>query len=303
MQTSSSLGLPGALILSSLLVACGGGGSDSGALPAAQPLVSSGAAGTPRYSQSLLLTLIGVNLDSGVTVTSAGCSNIVRSTTAPIISTAAVAYYTCTVSAAGAQQFNVTRSSDAFVLATVAYTVPVPQVTLSFSNGAGVNGNLVITLEPARAPVTVNNFLSYVNSNFYGGTVIHRHSPAFVLQGGGFAGPLVAGGANPTPKPTNAAIMLEDNAGLSNVRLTVAMARTNAADSATSQFFINLASNTSLDRTAAARGYAVFGTITGGIDLVNTMVAAPCTAWAGFLFAGECLPSPNITLTSAVQTR
>ena len=178
-----------------------------------------------------------------------------------------------------------------------------PQVTLAVSNGAGVSGNLVITMTPDQTPVSVANFLAYVKSGFFNGTVIHRNSPGFVLQGGGYAGPLVAGGALPTLKVTNAPIVLEDATSLSNLKWTVAMARTNVADSATSQFFINLADNTSLNRATAARGYAVVGTITAGTDLVTAMAAAPCTAWPALLFAGECLPSPNLSITSATQTR
>jgi peptidyl-prolyl cis-trans isomerase A (cyclophilin A) len=178
-----------------------------------------------------------------------------------------------------------------------------PQVTLTLSNGAGVNGNVVLTLNPTATPVTTANFLAYVNAGFYNCTVIHRHAPDFVLQGGGYAGPLVAGSAFPTPKPTNPNIVLEDNAGLSNLRLTVAMARTNLPDTANSQFFFNLANNLFLDRTANARGYAVFGSVTSGADVVTAMTTAPCTAWAGFLGVGECLPSPNITITAAAQTR
>jgi peptidyl-prolyl cis-trans isomerase A (cyclophilin A) len=90
---------------------------------------------------------------------------------------------------------------------------------------------------------------------------------------------------------------------LSNTKLTVAMARTNAPDSATSQFFINLVDNLFLNPTATARGYAVFGSVTAGADLVTAMAAAPCTAWPALLPGGDCLPSPNLTVSSAVQTR
>ena len=179
-----------------------------------------------------------------------------------------------------------------------------PQVTLTLSNGAGVSGNVVLTLDANRAPVTVGNFLSYISSGFYNGTVIHRHAPGFVLQGGGFAGPLSAGAAAPPLKQTNAPIALEDNAGLSNVCLTVAMARTTDPNTATSQFFINTANNTGLDRTAAgARGYAVFGSVTAGRAVVEAMTQAPCPAWPAYLGSGECLPSPNITITNALRTR
>jgi cyclophilin family peptidyl-prolyl cis-trans isomerase len=180
-------------------------------------------------------------------------------------------------------------------------TTVAPQVTLILSNGAGATGTLVLTLEADKAPSTTANFLAYVKAGFYNGTVIHRNAPGFVLQGGGYAGPLVAGGTIPTHKPTNAAIALEVGRGLSNLKWTLAMARGGAPDTATSEFFINLGDNTFLDTSGG--GYAVFGTVTTGSDFVTTMANAPCAAWAAFLPAGDCLPSPNFTITSATQTR
>lgn len=188
---------------------------------------------------------------------------------------------------------------------------PAPQVTLTVSNGAGVTGNIVITLEPAATPVTVANFLQYVNSGFYNGTVFHRHGRStsggvpvtFVLQGGGFAGPLTSTASFGQPKTTLAPIVLEVGRGLSNVRYTVAMARTDALNSATSQFFINTRDNTFLDTSGG--GYAVFGTVTAGRDLVDAMVAAPCSL-SSLNFGGtsvDCLPTPNLTITAATQTR
>ena len=182
-----------------------------------------------------------------------------------------------------------------------------PQVTLAVSNGAGVSGNVVVTLHINQAPITVANFLSYVAKGYFDGTVIHRHVPGFVMQGGGYAGPLAPGGTLPTHKTTDAPITLEDNTGLSNRQLTVAMARLpTPVDSATSEFFINLADNTNLDRTASARGYAVFGTITSGTEVITAMSAAPCSAWLAFFGPRDptaCLPSPNITIISATKTR
>lgn len=197
------------------------------------------------------------------------------------------------------------------VLCTAGTTNPAPaatapQVTLTLSNGAGVNGDVVLTLDSARAPTTVANYLAYVNAGFYDGTVFHRHSPGFVLQGGGYVGPLTAGGAAPAEKPTQAPIVLEDNAGLSNICLTVAMARTGAPNSATSQFFVNLANNTFLNRTGSAdnqRGYAVFGSVTSGNGVLTAAINANCTVWPTFLPAGDCLPSPNISIVRARQTR
>ncbi len=179
-----------------------------------------------------------------------------------------------------------------------------PQVTLTFRNGLGVEGSVVLTLNRTLAPLTVANFLSYVNSGFYNCTIIHRHSPGFVVQGGAYASPVSVGAASlPVEKPVGAPITLEDNVGLSNTRLTIAMARTSAPDSATSQYFINLANNSALDRTSTTRGYAVFGAVTSGAAVVDAMAAAPCTFWSALVFAGECVPNPNVVLMSAAQTR
>jgi cyclophilin family peptidyl-prolyl cis-trans isomerase len=180
-----------------------------------------------------------------------------------------------------------------------------PQVTFAITNGAGVAGTVVLTLDRTAAPTTVANFLQYVNSGFYNCTVFHRHAPNFVMQGGGFATPLsVSSTALNTPKPTNPPIVLEDGNGLSNLRWTLSMARTNAPDSATSQFFINLANNTNLDRTVTARGYAVFGSITAGTEVIAAAAAAACSPWGNLAFGdGSCLPTPNLTITAAIQTR
>jgi peptidyl-prolyl cis-trans isomerase A (cyclophilin A) len=180
-----------------------------------------------------------------------------------------------------------------------------PQVTLTVSNGAGVNGEIVITLASLQAPVTTANFLAYVNSGFYNGLIFHRHSPDVLLQGGAYAGPVLPN-ASPTPavKLGNAPIALEDSGGLLNQKFTVAMARaSNAPDSATSQFVFNLTDNPSRDRTIFGRGYAVFGAITAGTEVLTAMQAAPCSPYPALVPTGDCLPSPNIVIVSARQTR
>ena len=252
---------------------------------------------TPKYSQPLLLTVN--NISSPVAVTATGCTGLALSTTAPYVSTATTAYYQCTASTLGAGQFVVTRVADAAVLSTQPFTVPIPQVTLTFSNGAAVNGSMVFTLAPAQAPISVTNFLNYVNTGFYPGTVIHRVSPNFVIQGGGFAAPV--SDATATLKPTNPPIALEVGVGLSNLQWTVAMARTSDPNSATSQFFINLVDNTSLDTLSG--GYAVFGSVTTNTALVTQIAAAPCVAIKGFTSPGECIPVPNVVITAASQTQ
>ncbi len=282
-----------------LLVACGGGGGAAGnSAPTAT--LSTATAGVARYGQPVLLTLTGTNLDQLLTVTSAGCTGLARSTTAPNISTATTAYYTCRVSALGAQQFTVVRGSDNINLGSAAYTVAVPQVTMTVSNGAAVNGSFVITLAPVQAPITVNNFLNYVNAGFYNGSIFHRYAAGFVLQGGGYDAGVTAA-ARPTHKTTNADIVLEDNSGLLNTQFSLAMARTNLPDTANSEFFINLVNNAFLNRSGATRGYAVFGSITGGTNVVTSMTTAPCVPAP--LISSECLPIPNLVITSAVQTQ
>jgi peptidyl-prolyl cis-trans isomerase B (cyclophilin B) len=297
------------VLVTALLAGCGGGGGYGGTPSANLATVTSTTVAPAKYSQSMLITLQGTYLDQGLTVTSAGCKNMALSTTAPNVSSATTAYYTCTVSGVGAQTVVVTRS-DGLALPGASYTIAVPQVTMVISNTGVVQPVMVITLEAAKAPITTTNFLAYVNAGFYTGTVFHRHVPGFIVQGGGYAGPLVAGGTVPTPKtPINPTIVLEDNVGLSNTLMTLAMARTNVFDSASSQFFVNLANNggpTGLDATATTRGYAVFGTITAGGGLLTTMLTGGCSAWPAFfgsLDSTACLPSPNITILSATQTQ
>jgi cyclophilin family peptidyl-prolyl cis-trans isomerase len=181
-----------------------------------------------------------------------------------------------------------------------------PQVTMTVTNGAGVSGSIVITLASLQAPATAANFLAYVNSGFYNGTVFHRNYQRLYLQGGGYVGPLAAG-ALPVPRPKVAdqpPIALEDGAGLSNTKFTVAMDRS-PFGGATSQFVINLGDNLFRDRTTTVPGYAVFGTVTSGAEVLNAMATAACTASPGLLTAivGDCLPTPNITITEATQTR
>ena len=278
---------------------CGGGGSSNDDSAGGNlPVVATAAAGTAMYGKTLTLTLTGSNLDQGIDVTATGCSNVALEASS---SGAKTAQYDCTVSALGTGQLVVTRLNGGQVLSTTGFTVPAPQVTLGFGNGAGITGAVVLTLAPDKAPVTVGNFLGYVNSGFYVGTVFHRVSPGFVVQGGGYVAPLDANNQN--LKPTNAPIPLEVNKGLSNTQWTIAMARTSDPASATSQFFINLADNSGTLDPGLSAGYAVFGTVTSGTADVSAIVGAPCTAIPLFLPSGECTPTPNMLIMSAAQTR
>jgi cyclophilin family peptidyl-prolyl cis-trans isomerase len=123
-------------------------------------------------------------------------------------------------------------------------------------------GNISLELDPNKAPVTVANFLAYVDAGFYDNTVFHRVIDGFMIQGGGFT-------TEGEKKETRNPITLESNNGLSNEVGTIAMARTQAPNSATAQFFINLKDNNFLDYQPGNPGYAVFGRVTSGMDVVN----------------------------------
>ena len=125
-------------------------------------------------------------------------------------------------------------------------------------------GDFVLELDSGRAPVTVNNFLTYVDEGFYDGTIFHRVIDNFMIQGGGFT-------VDGQQKPTNDPIMLESQTGLKNNVGTVAMARTNAPNSATAQFFINVKDNDFLNYTPGNPGYAVFGKVASGMETVNAI--------------------------------
>jgi peptidyl-prolyl cis-trans isomerase B (cyclophilin B) len=130
-------------------------------------------------------------------------------------------------------------------------------------------GNLIIELYPDNAPVTVKNFLAYVDAGFYDGTIFHRVIPNFMIQGGGFT-------ADMNQKPTNAPIKNEADNGLKNERGTLAMARTPDPDSATGQFFINSVDNDFLNfksKTPQGWGYAVFGKVIDGLEVVDAISA------------------------------
>jgi peptidyl-prolyl cis-trans isomerase A (cyclophilin A) len=133
-------------------------------------------------------------------------------------------------------------------------------------------GAVVIELDAAKAPKTVDNFVQYVKAKHYDGTVFHRVIDGFMVQGGGMK-------ADMNEKPTRPPIVLEAGNGLSNQRGTIAMARTGNPNSATSQFFINVADNLRLD--TAGGGYAVFGKVTEGMDVIDKIKAVPVADKAG----------------------
>ncbi|MBN2232858.1 MAG: peptidyl-prolyl cis-trans isomerase [Deltaproteobacteria bacterium] len=158
-----------------------------------------------------------------------------------------------------------------------------PKVTMETSKGA-----MVIELYPKEAPKTVENFLAYIDAGFFDGTIFHRVIPGFVIQGGGFT-------ADMERKDTRKPIVNEADNGLKNLRGTLSMARTSDPDSATSQFFINLQDNASLDHNARSAGYAVFGKVIEGLDVIDAIAAVPTTTHGPY----RDVPREPVAITGA----
>ncbi len=178
--------------------------------------------------------------------------------------------------------------------ATADAAVPGPKVLLHTNQG-----DITIELNQAKAPKTVDNFLQYVKDGFYDGTIFHRVIPKFMAQGGGWSKDMQR-------KRTRAPIHNEANNGLSNLRGTVAMARTNDPHSAAAEFFVNLVDNKRLDyvpdpnggANPLSWGYAVFGKVVGGMDVVDK-IAAIETGAAG-PFQGDVPKTPVIIEKASV---
>ena len=154
------------------------------------------------------------------------------------------------------------------------------------------HGVITLELDAEKAPKSVANFLSYVSKGHYDGTVFHRVIPGFMVQGGGFA-------VGMTQKPTDGEIENEATNGLKNDMYTVAMARTNAPHSASSQFFINVGDNKFLNHTgqnASGWGYAVFGKVVSGTDVVDKIKAVK-TGRKGF---HDDVPVEDVVIEKAV---
>ena len=161
-----------------------------------------------------------------------------------------------------------------------------PQVVLSTSEG-----DITLELDAEKAPITVKNFLDYVEAGHYDGTIFHRVIPTFMIQGGGMD-------AQMKEKKTRGQIKNEADNGLQNLRGTVAMARTNVVDSATAQFFINVKDNSFLnhrDKSSAGYGYAVFGKVIDGMDVVDK-IKGVATGRKGF---HDDVPLQPVTINSA----
>lgn len=163
-----------------------------------------------------------------------------------------------------------------------------PKVKLTTSMG-----DIVVQLDPAKAPKTVENFLQYVKDKHYDGTIFHRVIDGFMVQGGGFT-------ADMAQKPVRAPIVLEAQNGLKNDTYTIAMARTSVPDSATAQFFINVKDNAMLNaRQPSGDGYAVFGKVVQGTDVVDKIKAVETGNKGGH----QNVPNSPVTITSATVVK
>jgi len=264
--------------LAALLSACGGGGSDIA------PSVSQIQAKSLRYGQSAVIYVAGKYLRSDMIADTGTCTN----PTFNPASSPDLAILTCKVTTIGPLSVSIKAASGAELYAAT-LTVLQPQVTLSTSIG-----NIVLELNPEVVAATVNNFLGYVNAGYYQSTLFHRVIAGFVIQGGGYTTGLVKKAGQAAP------IVLESNKGLSNTRGTVAMARATSPNTATSEFFVNLIDNLSLDyQSTASPGYAVFGKVVQGLEVVDAIATMPTGTVNGI----ADIPTTDVTITSAVQTQ
>jgi cyclophilin family peptidyl-prolyl cis-trans isomerase len=164
--------------------------------------------------------------------------------------------------------------------------LPNPKVVIKTSEG-----DITLRLFRDKAPLTVANFLAYVDAGFYNGTIFHRVIPNFMIQGGGFLPDM-------TEKPTNDPVKNESKNRVHNARGTIAMARTNDPDSATAQFFINQRTNLPLDWSPAGEGYTVFGEVVMGMSIVDFIATAPTGKVAMF----SDVPLQPIIIKEIVRT-
>ena len=267
---------PSTIVLGALLfglTGCGGSGSDP---------VTDVSASNLRYTGSLslvTLNLTGNALDNTIKVSANNTSCTVATATS---ATSRTAQCFITVPSSRKVDIAVSSSSD-YVVYTKTLTAPAPQVTLKTTLG-----DVVMELDPTAAPVTVQNFLSYVNKSpsFYNGTIFHRVISGSVAQGGGYTSGFVAKTGQSSP------IALEVGKGLSNLQGTIAMARTDVLNSAQSQFFFNARDNISYDTLGG--GYAVFGKVIEGLNLIIQISNLPATSER---------PNTEVVITSASQTQ
>ena len=262
-----------------LLAGCGGSGSEPSVA------VSDIQVNQLKYGQLSQFTLAGNFSDNEINVSTKNCKGLALVAGGTTTSKSV----TCTINAAGTGVVILeAKLADGTVLKSASFDVPNPQVSLVTNLGS-----LVVELNPTATPLSSDNFLQYVNSKFYDNTIIHRivTTGIFVAQGGWLS---------PTPAVQpgqKAAIALEVNKGLSNLKGTIAMARSAELNSATSQFYFNLADNVALD--TAGGGYAVFGKVVSGAEVLDAMANVKTNTAFGL----ADFPASNVIVLSATQTK
>ena len=238
-----------------------------------------------KYGQLSQFTLTGNLLDNNINVAVQNCKGLALVAGGTDSSKSV----TCTINAVGSGVVSLEAIlADGTVLKSASFDVPNPQVSMLTNLGT-----MVVELNPTAAPISTDNYLQYVNSKFYDNTLIHRivTSGIFVAQGGWL-----------TPAPAvqpgqKAAISLEVNKGLSNLKGTIAMARSSELKSATSQYYFNLADNVALDTSSG--GYAVFGKVVSGIEVLDAMLNVKTTTAYGL----ADFPASSVVVLSAAQTK
>ena len=192
----------------------------------------------------------------------------------------------------------ISRRNSALALASIAAAATIFVAPVHAQNAPRVKlatslGDIVVELNPAKAPKTVENFLKYVADKHYDGTIFHRVIDGFMIQGGGFTPDMVQ-------KPMRPPIPLEATNGLKNDTYTIAMARTNVPDSATAQFFINVKDNAMLNAPQPdGHGYAVFGKVVSGTEVVDKIKGVPTGNKCPF----QNVPTTPVVITSATLVK
>lgn len=249
------------ICLVALLNACGG----STGFP---PVITSVKVQTLQYGRTASIYLGGQDLRTSVVVESGGaCTNPSFASN----STTDLLILNCTITVVGDLPLNI-KDANGTSIYTTTLNVPKPQVALITANGT-----ITLELDQNKSPISVDNFLSYVKRGYYSNTLFHRVTPGFMIQGGDFTTGMVR-------KPGLAdSIVLESKNGLSNLRGTLATARTNVANSGTSEFYFDLVDNLFLDyKNEGNPGYAVFGTVVQGLDIVDAIGAKATGYFNGY---------------------
>ena len=272
------LNLSTLLVLACMFSACGNSNDF-------QPVVTGVKVQSAQYGKTATIYLGGKDLRSNLLVDTFGACT---SPTFASSSNTDTLVLNCLVAKTGDFSLVVQTTEGAAIYSTT-LNIPLPQVSFITAKGS-----ITVELDHTLAPISTNNFLSYVNKGFYRSTLFHRVIPNFVVQGGGYTTGMVKKTEQGDP------IELESNKGLSNVRGSLAMARTYLPNSATSEFYINLVNNVSLDyKNAANPGYAVFGKVVQGMDVADAIAGELTGVIAGF----SDVPLADIALSLALQTK